>query len=68
MIPIIFVRYKNTILVPDFNIVTLLKLINSNINLHTIEHYVRQFIFKYSSQKYSLFVLRLSLLDITVYL
>ncbi len=39
---IIFVHYKKSILIPEFNIVTLLKLINSNFNLQTIEQYVRQ--------------------------
>lgn len=38
---IIFVHYKKSILIPDFNIMTLLKLINSNLNLQTIEQYVR---------------------------
>jgi hypothetical protein len=65
IIPIIFVLYQKTILIPDFNIVTMLKLINSNINVHTIEHYVRQFLLIYSSKKY--FILRLSLLDINVF-
>lgn len=41
-IPMIFVLYQKTILVPDFNIVAMLKLINSNIDIHTIENYVRQ--------------------------
>ena len=45
LIPIIFVRYQKTILIPDFNICALLKMINSNIDIHTIGHYVRIFSF-----------------------
>ncbi|CAF1144863.1 unnamed protein product [Adineta steineri] len=39
MLPIIFVRYKKTILIPDFNIYTLLHAINPTIDIHTIENY-----------------------------
>ncbi|UJR13996.1 hypothetical protein I4U23_000996 [Adineta vaga] len=38
-LPIIFVRYKDTILMPDFNICTLLKTINSKIDISAIENY-----------------------------
>lgn len=44
-LPIIFVRYQKTILMPDFNICTLLKIINPNMNLQTIENYVRIYLF-----------------------
>ncbi|CAM4747020.1 unnamed protein product [Rotaria magnacalcarata] len=39
LMPIVFVRYQKTILVPDFNIYTLLKMIDANIDIHTIERY-----------------------------
>ena len=45
LIPIIFVRYQKTILIPDFNICALLKMINPNIDIHTVAHYVRIFSF-----------------------
>ncbi len=41
---IIFIHYQKTILIPDFNICTLLKLINSNIDIDIIEDYVRRYI------------------------
>jgi len=68
ILPIIFVRHQKTILIPDFNICTLLKIINSNINLHTIENYVRIFLFINSYKRELAFILRHSLLDITVYM
>ncbi|CAF3686497.1 unnamed protein product [Rotaria sp. Silwood1] len=39
LVPIVFVRYQKTILVPDFNINTLLHMIDPTIDIHTIEHY-----------------------------
>jgi hypothetical protein len=45
LFPIIFVRYQKTILIPDFNICSLLKMINPSINIHAIEHYVRIYLF-----------------------
>jgi hypothetical protein len=41
ILPIVFVRYQKSILIPDFNICTLLKTIDLNINNTTIEQYVR---------------------------
>lgn len=41
----IFVLYKKTILIPDFNIATILKLIDENIDIHAVEDYVRHFLF-----------------------
>ncbi|CAF2106329.1 unnamed protein product [Rotaria magnacalcarata] len=38
-LPIIFIYYQNNILIPDFNICTLLKIINSNIDIDTIQDY-----------------------------
>ena len=68
ILPIIFVRYQKTILIPDFNICTLLKIVNSNINIHTIENYVRLFLYINSYKRYFDFILRHSLLDIPVYI
>lgn len=45
LIPMIFVLYKKTILIPDFNIATILKLIDENIDIHAVEDYVRHFLF-----------------------
>jgi hypothetical protein len=42
---VIFIYYQKSILIPDFNICTLLKTINPNINIDTIEDYVRIHIF-----------------------
>jgi hypothetical protein len=38
---LIFIYYEKTILIPDFNICTLLKMINPNIDVNIIEDYVR---------------------------
>ncbi|CAM4908878.1 unnamed protein product [Rotaria socialis] len=38
-LPIIFIYYQNNILIPDFNICTLLKIMNSNIDIDTIQDY-----------------------------
>ncbi|CAF4331629.1 unnamed protein product [Rotaria sp. Silwood2] len=38
-LPIIFIHYQKTILIPDFNICTLLKIINSNIDIDIIQDY-----------------------------
>jgi len=39
--PLIFIQHNEQIYIPDFNICTLLQNINSNINIQTIEDYVR---------------------------
>lgn len=39
-IPMIFVQHDKAILMPDFNIMTILQLINPELSLHTIEDYV----------------------------
>jgi len=46
-LPIIFIHYQKTILIPDFNICTLLKMINPNINPDIIEDYVRPYTFSF---------------------
>ncbi|UJR33189.1 hypothetical protein I4U23_020644 [Adineta vaga] len=38
-IPLFFIHYEQHILLPDFNICSLLKLIHSNIDIDTIKHY-----------------------------
>ncbi|CAF1087756.1 unnamed protein product [Rotaria sordida] len=38
-LPIIFIYYQKSILIPDFNICTLLKIINSNIDIDIIQDY-----------------------------
>ena len=43
-IPMIFVQYEKSILIPDFNIVTILQSINPGFSLHMIEHYVMPFL------------------------
>jgi hypothetical protein len=59
LIPIIFVHYQKTILIPDFNIVNLLQLINPNFDIHTIEDYVRKrFLLIYSIHMIFLFYLK----------
>ena len=40
-LPMIFVRYKRTILIPDFNICKLFKIINSNCDISAIENDTR---------------------------
>jgi len=42
---IIFIHYQKAIFIPDFNICTLLKMINSNIDIDIIQDYVRIYIF-----------------------
>jgi hypothetical protein len=36
-----FIHYQKSIFIPDFNICTLLKMINSNIDTDIIQDYVR---------------------------
>ena len=40
IIPMIFVQYQKSILIPEFNIVTLLKLIDSSFDRQTVQRYV----------------------------
>ena len=46
-LPLIFIHHEEVIFIPDFNIHTLLQIINSNIHMDIIEDYV---ILKYSLQ------------------
>ncbi|CAF0999056.1 unnamed protein product [Rotaria sordida] len=69
LIPIVFVHYQKTILIPDFNIYTLLNMIDSTIDIHTIErfalsirytcvHITQEFHFDIFTQLSSLFDIR----------
>ena len=40
-LPLVFVHHDRTILMPDFNICTLLNTINAHVDIHSIEDYVR---------------------------
>ncbi|CAF0972743.1 unnamed protein product [Adineta ricciae] len=43
VLPMIFVRYKRTILIPDFNICKLFKIIDSSFDISAIENDIRSF-------------------------
>lgn len=46
-LPLIFVYHQRSILIPDFNICILLKIINPNIDIDIIHDYVRNINFHY---------------------